>query len=65
MDGSSHPPRRGPLLASGQTTVGTAIRIEHRPPIPVGDSVEILAEPPASASGPRLTFTVRAIVNRD
>jgi fluoroacetyl-CoA thioesterase len=50
-----------PLIGAGQTTVGTAIRIEHRSPTPVGESVEIIAEPAASAVGRRLTFTVRAV----
>jgi predicted thioesterase len=44
-----------------QTTVGTAVRIEHRRATRVGDSVEVTAEPPAAATGRRLTFTVRAI----
>lgn len=50
-----------PYLESGQTTVGTAIRIQHHRPTPVGATVEIVAEPPTSAVGHRLTFTVRAL----
>jgi len=48
------------FISAGQTTVGTAVRIEHRSPTPVGASVEIAAEPPAAAVGHRLTFAVRA-----
>jgi fluoroacetyl-CoA thioesterase len=50
-----------PFLEAGQTTVGTAIRIEHRRPTPVGDSVEIDAEAPDAAVGRHLTFVVRAV----
>jgi fluoroacetyl-CoA thioesterase len=50
-----------PFLGAGQTTVGTAVRIEHRRPTPVGDSVEIEAEAPTAAVGRHLTFVVRAI----
>ena len=50
-----------PFIGAGQTTVGTAVRIEHLGPTPVGAGVEIAAEPPAAAVGHRLTFTVRAI----
>jgi predicted thioesterase len=50
-----------PFIGPGQTTVGTAVRIEHRRPTPVGASVEIIAEPPDSAADRRLTFIVRAI----
>jgi predicted thioesterase len=49
-----------PFLGDGQTTVGTAVRVEHRRPTQVGGSVEATAEPPAAADGYRLTFTVRA-----
>jgi predicted thioesterase len=49
------------FLAAGQTTVGTAVRIEHRRATPVGAAVWVTAEPPATASGPRLTFTVQAL----
>ncbi len=50
-----------PFLGTGQTTVGTAIRVEHRRATPVGGSVEITAKPPAAAEGRRLTFLVQAI----
>ena len=49
------------FIDTRQTTVGTAVRVEHRRATRVGDSVEVIAEPPAAATGPRLTFTVRAI----
>jgi predicted thioesterase len=49
------------FLAAGQTTVGTAVRIEHRRATPVGTTVWVTAEPPATAPGPRLTFTVQAL----
>ena len=48
-------------LQSGQTTVGTAIRIEHRRATPVGGSVEITTSMTSpDGSGRRLTFTVQA-----
>ncbi|MDQ0994586.1 thioesterase family protein [Streptomyces sp. V3I7] len=50
-----------PFTTTGQTTVGTAVRIEHLRPTRVGGSVEVTAEPPASAAGRRLTFAVRAV----
>ncbi|HZM76832.1 MAG TPA: hotdog domain-containing protein [Candidatus Limnocylindrales bacterium] len=49
------------ILATGQTTVGTAIRIEHRRATPVGGSVEITATPSRDVAGSRLTFDVHAI----
>jgi predicted thioesterase len=48
------------FLGTGQTTVGTAIRIEHRRATPVGGSVEIIATPPREGAGHRLTFHVQA-----
>ena len=48
------------FLGTGQTTVGTAIRIEHRRATPVGGSVEITATPPREVVGRRLTFHVQA-----
>ena len=53
--------RAASFVGAGQTTVGTAVRIEHRRPTPVGDSVEIDAEAPDAAHGRRLTFVVRAV----
>lgn len=48
------------LIADGQTTVGSAIRVEHRRPTAVGGHVEVSAAPPA-ADGRRLTFAVQAL----
>lgn len=50
-----------PSLSAGQTTVGTAVRVEHRRPTPVGDVVEVAAEPRASTVERRVTFAVRAV----
>jgi predicted thioesterase len=47
------------LLEAGETTVGTAIRVEHRRATPVGGRVEITVAL-ASANGRRLTFAVQA-----
>jgi predicted thioesterase len=49
------------FLGTGQTTVGTAIRIEHRRATPVGGSIEITATPPRDVAGSRLTFRVQAV----
>ncbi len=49
-----------PFIAAGQTTVGTAVRIEHRRATPVGGRVEIAVTPPEAADGHRLTFAVSA-----
>lgn len=49
------------LLEGGQTTVGTAVRIDHRRATPVGGSVEITAHLSSKVGGRRLTFSVRAI----
>ncbi len=49
-----------PFLGPDQTTVGTAVRIEHRRATPVGGRVEITAAPPRDAVGRRLTFIVHA-----
>ncbi len=51
----------GPFLDTGETTVGTEIRIRHRRPTRVGDRVEVVAEPPDAPDGRRLLFTVRAV----
>ena len=48
------------FIGRGQTTVGTAIRVEHRRATPVGGSVEITATPPRDLAGSRLTFPVQA-----
>src|SRR6478752_6455785 len=49
------------LLDVGQTTVGTAIRIEHRRATAVGGSVEITATTPQDVVGRHLTFEVKAV----
>jgi predicted thioesterase len=49
------------FLVRGQTTVGTAIRVEHRRATPVGGSVQINATQPRDVTGSRLTFRVQAI----
>ena len=49
------------LVGTGETTVGTAIRVEHRRATPVGGGVEVTATPPAAANGRRLTFDVQAV----
>jgi fluoroacetyl-CoA thioesterase len=48
------------FLGRGQTTVGTAIRVEHRRATPVGGSVKITATAPRDVAGSRLTFRVKA-----
>ena len=45
----------------GQTTVGTAVRIEHRRATTVGGAVDVVAEPPDAPVGRHLTFRVRAV----
>lgn len=51
-----------PLLDEGRTTVGTAVRVKHRRPTPVGGTIGCTAE---VTSGPdekgRITFAVRAV----
>ncbi len=49
-----------PLLTEGQTTVGTAIRVEHLRATALGGSVEVTATAPHEATGRRLTFSVLA-----
>jgi fluoroacetyl-CoA thioesterase len=48
-------------VETGQTTVGTAVRVEHRRATPVGGRVEITASPRHDAAGRRLTFDVQAV----
>jgi len=48
------------LLGEGETSVGTAIRIEHHRATRVGGSVDVAADPPAVSDGRFLTFVVRA-----
>jgi len=50
-----------PFVGPGQTTVGTAVRIEHGRATKVGGTVEVFAEPPSSPAGRVLTFRVRAV----
>ena len=45
---------------SGQTTVGTEVRVRQLRATPVGGRVEVSAEP-AAVTGGRLTFVVRAV----
>jgi predicted thioesterase len=51
-----------PLLQPGQTTVGTAIRIQHVAATAVGEIVDLTAAAPIRAAGDErhLSFTVRA-----
>ena len=49
-----------PFAGPGQTTVGTAVRIEHRHATHVGGTVEVAAEP-LPIDGRLLTFQVTAI----
>ncbi len=49
-----------PFVGPGQTTVGTAVRIEHRRATHVGGAVEVTAEPPSPVDGRLLTFEVKA-----
>ena len=49
------------FLSDGETSVGIGLRIEHRRPTPLGDSVDISAETAGPGTGRRLTFAVRAV----
>ena len=49
------------LLAPGQTSVGTAVRVEHLRATPVGGAVEVTATPARDTTGRRITFDVRAV----
>ena len=49
------------LLEPSQTTVGTAIRVEHRRATAVGGRVDVTATPPHDAGGRLLTFEVQAV----
>ncbi|MFJ4323292.1 thioesterase family protein [Streptomyces tricolor] len=50
-----------PFLGTGQTSVGTAVRVEHLRATRVGGTVEVTAEPTSAPAGRRLTFAVRAV----
>lgn len=52
------------LTAPGQTTVGTAVRIEHRRATHVGGTVEVIATP-SSIGERRITFQVKAVDDDD
>ena len=49
------------LLEPGRTTVGTAIRVDHRRATAVGGSVDVTATPPRETGGRLLTFEVQAV----
>src|SRR5438270_11354462 len=49
------------FVETGETTVGTTIRIEHRRATPVGGSVQVTATPTSDVGDRRLTFAVTAI----
>jgi predicted thioesterase len=50
-----------PFTGTGETTVGTAVRVAHLRATRVGGLVEVTAEPAPGGAGRRLTFTVRAV----
>ncbi|QTE02874.1 thioesterase family protein [Streptomyces cyanogenus] len=50
-----------PFLGPGQTSVGTAVRVEHLRATRVGGQVEVTAEPASAPAGRRLSFAVRAV----
>jgi predicted thioesterase len=49
-----------PVLETGQTTVGTSVRVAHHRPTPVGGRVTVTASAP-EVDGRRMTFSVKAI----
>ena len=49
-----------PLLADGQTSVGTAVRIDHLKATPVGGTVDVSARLVGPAGSRRLKFEVAA-----
>lgn len=49
-----------PVLEDGQTSVGTAVRVRHRRPTPVGGRVDVTVEL-REQDGTRLSFTVTAV----
>jgi predicted thioesterase len=49
------------LVGPGETTVGVAIRVQHRRATPVGRSVEVTAALPGGAVDRALTFSVEAV----
>lgn len=49
-------------LPAGSTTVGTAVRVAHRRPTPVGGRVEVTAQVSSGGVGDgRITFAVTAV----
>ena len=50
-----------PLLGAGETTVGVAVRIDHRRATLVGGGVEITVSGPERVTTKRLTFGVEAV----
>ncbi|MEU6589611.1 hotdog domain-containing protein [Streptomyces sp. NPDC046881] len=51
-----------PFLGAGQTSVGTAVRVQHLRATRVGGEIEVTAEPATAApAGRRLAFAVRAV----
>jgi predicted thioesterase len=50
-----------PLLTPGQTSVGTAVRIQHQRPTRVGEAVEVSADLRGAPAGKHLTFAVRVM----
>ncbi|MBG0850444.1 thioesterase [Streptomyces spinoverrucosus] len=50
-----------PLVATGLTTVGTAVRVRHLRATGVGGVVEVSAQGPAGPAARRLTFKVQAV----
>ena len=53
--------RAAEFLTSGQTTVGTAIRIAHHRATPVGGAVTTNADVTTPIDGRTITFVVRAV----
>jgi predicted thioesterase/catechol 2,3-dioxygenase-like lactoylglutathione lyase family enzyme len=49
-----------PLVGAGQTTVGTAVQVDHVRATPVGGSVDVSARVSGPQDGRRLTFEVTA-----
>lgn len=49
------------LITTDQTTVGTAIRVDHLRATPLGGLVHVTAEPPTGTTGRRITFAVQAV----
>ena len=50
-----------PLVSAERTTVGTAVRVKHRRPSPVGAPVEVTAHAPDSVDDHRVTCSVWAV----